>query len=253
MTAARLVHTPVRNGTAACIAALLLLAGCSRGTEGGDTTDPLAAGAAADTVAAQGFRAATGGDPADPFTASADAVTGYLDRTLQYKSVGSYWVQIPGTTPDSAQVRFEVVRGSHLVSETDYAGDGHVIHRYILESRDRSVPALGLTPRDTLGYLYVEPGIVDGQRARYNARFATRTADGGWRSTETTLAVIPGASPPASVPEGSWMVWGAHDDDLYMESRQALSQELFGREFASGPLDHCFLCGMMWCWVTDPD
>src|SRR5690606_23802115 len=120
MTAARLVHTPVRNGTAACIAALLLLAGCSRGTEGGDTTDPLAAGAAADTVAAQGFRAATGGDPADPFTASADAVTGYLDRTLQYKSVGSYWVQIPGTTPDSAQVRFEVVRGSHLVSENDY-------------------------------------------------------------------------------------------------------------------------------------
>ncbi|HLV26622.1 MAG TPA: hypothetical protein VKZ41_09930 [Gemmatimonadales bacterium] len=232
---------------------LVALAACTTDTDGDDAVDSLTADVAADTVAAPGLREATGIDPADPFSVSPDAISAYLDETLQYTPAGSYWVQLAGDTPDSAQVRFEIVRGSHLISEEGFASDGHVIHRYILESRDRAVPAMGLSATDTLGYLYMDPGVVGGQRARYNARFVARTAEGGWRATETTLSVIPGASPPADVPAGSWMVWGAHDDDQYMQSRDALSREVFGRPYTMGMMDHCFLCGLMWCWVIDPD
>jgi len=240
--------------------ALISLAAAVIACAPADDTTPDTTGAAgeqdadtttvADTVASAGWQASGGEDPANPFAAPAEVVSRYLDETLQYRTTGTSWVQIPGDTPDSAQVRFEVVRGSHLIGEDAFAEDGHVIHRYVLESRDRTVPALGLSPNDTLGYMYVLPGRIPGEHTRYRARFAVRTANGGWRPSDTQLTVIPGTTPPSDVPEGSWLVWGAHEDDEYMQSRDSLSRELFGRTFTMSAADHCFLCGLHWCWVT---
>lgn len=206
----------------------------------------------ADSLSSPGWREMTGSDPADPFETDPEVVSRYLDEVLRYRSVGSYWVQIPGTTPDSARVRFEVVRGSHLIGEDEFAEDGHVIHRYVLESANREVPSLGLSSRDSVGYLYVLPGRSRGEPLRYGGRFAIRTPEGGWRpASDTRLVVVPGVSRPAGVPDGAWLVWGVHEDEESMQARDSVGRTLFGREGGgAGPTDHCFACWLDWCLVT---
>lgn len=213
-----------------------------------DAADEVPA-AGADSVASIGWQAATGLDASDPFSAPADAVSGYLDRSLAYLPVATYNVDPGDGSADSVSVRFESVRGSHLIPSTALASDGHVVYRYILESRDRSVPWLGLTPNDTLGYLYMSPGAVAGPRERYRAQFAVRTADGGWNGVEGALSVVV-MDPPDNAPEGSWVMWGDHRDDGYTQRINAASQELFGSVRAMGAQDHCFACVNLWCWVV---
>lgn len=225
--------------------AALLWAGCGQAQ---DTVDEGPA-TPADSAASLGWREATGLDPSDPFSAPAEAVAGYLDRSLAYLPVATYNVDPGDGSADSVAVRFESVRGSHMVPANALATDGHVVYRYILEDRSRSVPWLGLTPNDTLGYFYMLPGAVEGPRERYRAQFAVRTDNGGWREVEGSLSVVV-MDPPSDAPEGSWVMWGDHRDDAYTQRINEASQELFGSVRAMGAQDHCFACMYLWCWVV---
>lgn len=239
----------------AIVAGLLMLGACAPADDGSNARDTVAdsvADASQDTLPSPGWRQVTDTDAANPFGASPEVVSRYLDESLRYRPVATYWVQIPGPQPDSAQVRFEAVIGSDRISEDAFAEDGHVVARYVLESRDRGVPGLGLSPNDTLGYAYVFPGrAAPGAGARFRARFVTRTPNGGWRPAGAALTVIPGASVPPGVPEGAWLVWGEHADSASRESRDSLSRELLQRPYTLTALDWCFACGGEWCFVTE--
>lgn len=254
----RLAHVPHWGRPVAALGiALSLLAACAPAGDRVPATDTagVAVGsqAASDTTPAPGWRQVTGTDPANPWGASPDLVSRYLDDSLRYRPVATYWVQIPGPQPDSAQVRFEVVIGSDHLTDDAFASDGHVVARYVLESRNRAVPALGLSARDTLGYAYVLPERVQGQVPRFRARFAARTPNGGWRPANPRLVVTPGASRPPNVPDGPWLVWGEHGDASVLQNRDSLSRALLGRPYTSSLLDWCFACLADWCWVTEGD